>query len=94
MASPFTDKMHVQVRQAIEVMTAWVEGDDGGQRLALNVMAAQLVEGGSQALADLSIGLGLPVRTLLARLELIEGCSEQAILPAMALGFLRGIPPG
>jgi hypothetical protein len=73
-------------------MTAWVEGDDDGQRLALEVMATQLVEGGTQAMADLSIGLALLVRTLLARLEVIEGCSKQALLQAMAWGSSAGCP--
>lgn len=45
-SSPFADETQQQIRQAIEVMTAWVEGDEDGQRLALEVMATQLVEGG------------------------------------------------
>lgn len=94
MTSPFPAQTQDQVRQAIEVMTAWVEGDDDGQRLALEVMAAQLVDGGAQALADLSIGLALLVRTLLARVELMEGRSELGLLQAMALGFFRGVPQG
>ncbi len=91
MANAFSEQTQQQVRQAIEVMTAWV-GDDDGQRLALEVMATQLAEGGTQALADLSIGLSLLVRTLLARLEFVEGSSEKALLQAMAIGFARGVP--
>lgn len=94
MDSPFAATTQRQVRQAIEVMTAWIEGDENGQQLALEVMATQLVDGGTQAIADLSIGLALLVRTLMARLELLEGCSEQALLQALALGFLRGVPQG
>jgi hypothetical protein len=75
-------------------MTAWVDGDGDGQRLALEMMAAQLASGGAQALADLSIGLALLVRTLLARVELVEGRSELALLQAMAIGFFRGVPQG
>jgi hypothetical protein len=57
-------------------------------------MATQLVDGGTQALADLSIGLGQLVGTLLVRLEIVEGCTEQALLQAMAIGFFRGVPQG
>ena len=47
-----------QVRQAPVVMTAWIEGDDQGHPLVLDVIAYQVTEGGSHALADLAFGLG------------------------------------
>ncbi len=74
----YTPETIEQLSRAVEVITAYDDDD----QFACNIITAHLIEGGTQAIIDLSIGLMVIGHGLLGRLEVVEpdGVNVQQML--------------